>query len=149
MRIIAALAILFTTTAQAADTPESVGKYRHLVMESLAYHMRASSMIAKGEISHTDDIVYHAVALHEAAKTLSKLWPEGTGPDVLKESESKPEIWTKRAKFDKAIKDSVDATAKLVEVAKTGDLAAFGAQMGEVGPTCGDCHDAFRVDEED
>ena len=36
-------------------------------------------------------------------------------------------------------------TAKLEMVAKTGDEAAFKAQVGATGKACGNCHDDFHA----
>ena len=37
--------------------------------------------------------------------------------------------------------------AKLVEVAKAGDVKAIGAQLQVVGTACGACHETFRQPE--
>jgi cytochrome c556 len=74
-------------------------------------------------------------------------FPEGTGPDKVK-SDSKAEVWSKRADFEKAVTDYTAATEKLVEAARTGDLAQIQPAFGAVGKTCGGCHDGFRVPEE-
>lgn len=145
---VVALSLITTTVALSGDTaPDKMVAYRHTVMEGLGKHMKASSMIVKGEVGRPTDLVAHAIALHEASTFLTQLFPAGTGPDKLP-SDSKPEIWTKWADFEKAAKAFEEESGKLVEVARAGDAAATAAQFGKVGKTCGTCHDSFKVDDE-
>jgi cytochrome c556 len=146
----------FATTAWSGDekpapaSPQTaIVKYRHNVMEGMAKHMGAAGAIVKGEVTGRNaDLVGHAEALHALGRDLPGLFPDGTGPDnkALK-TDAKPEVWTKKADFETASKKYLDETAKLVEVAKGGDLEAFKAQFGAVGKSCGGCHDNFRVDD--
>ncbi len=142
------LALVASSTALSADPgPDLVVKYRHKVMEAAGDHMGALGMIVKGESNRTSDVTMHATALAEIARIVPDLFPAGTGPDVVK-SDSKAEIWTKKAEWDAAVKVFQDESAKLVETAKGGDMTAIKAQFGKVGGSCGDCHDLFRVDED-
>lgn len=136
-------------STQAAMTvePGVVVEYRETLMEGMAKHMKMSGMVVKGAIDRKADLVGHARALHAASQSIPDLFPEGTGPDAIK-SESKPEIWTDRDGFLAANTTYAEATAKLVEVAESGDFDAFKAQFGQVGKSCGGCHDGYRVDDE-
>ena len=40
-------------------------------------------------------------------------------------------------------------TAKLAEVAKSGDPAAIGPQLKATGKSCGGCHESFRKPKEE
>ena len=132
----------------APDAAVDVVKYRQTIMGDLGKHMRASGMIAKGLISRPGNLVGHAEAIHNGAVGLVDLFPAGTGPaDLPKDAKTgaKAEIWTDHDKFAAAAKAFEDESAKLVEVAKTGDLAAFQAQSTKVGDACGGCHDPFKA----
>ena len=146
------LGLVLTSTAQSADnTPESVVAFRHVVMESLGKHMGASKMIVKGEYNPSkEDMVAHASALHSASKTLVNLFPEGTGPKDLKkvEMEAKQDIWKDWDGFVAAAKTFEDESGKLLEAAEKGDVGAFKGQFGNVGKSCGGCHESFKEDDE-
>ena len=81
---------------------------------------------------------------------MSKAAPEsfakGTGPDVVKNTEAKAEIWTKPTEFDSKMKDFQQEATKLAEVAKGGDQGAIKAQFGKTAETCKACHKEFRKD---
>jgi cytochrome c556 len=126
--------------------PESVVKYRQAVMKGMGSNLKEIGLIVKGEVPRPQDLVPHATAMHDAAGMLPDLWTPDTAPDKQK-TDAKPEIWTDAAKFTAAVTAYSDATAKLVELAKAGDQAGVAAQYDAIGKTCGDCHDAFRVDD--
>jgi cytochrome c556 len=132
--------------APAAPAPEKVVVYREKMMKAAADHMATTGMIVKGEIDRPQDLAAHATALAELGKTFGSLFPAGTGPDKVK-SESRPEVWSQPEKFAEAAKVFETESAKLAEVAKTNDLAAFKAQFGKVGEACGGCHDSFREED--
>ena len=138
------IALLTPPTIFADDAPEKTIRYRHKVMEALGDHMGATSMILKGEVSREQDLSTHAGAMHDLAKTLPDLWPEGT----LANSDSKKEIWEKREDFLAACKTFETATATLAAAADKSDRDATMAAFKKVGGSCGGCHDAFRVDDD-
>ncbi len=144
--------------AKPASTPTSVGtpaagdpakavSYRHKVMKAMSDHMAAQNLLAKGEVNRPQDMAMHATALHDLSTTIVSLYPVGTGPDVVK-TEAKKEVWTQADKFTAAAQALETESAALLEVAKKGDVPAYKAQLGKVGETCGNCHDAFAVEEE-
>lgn len=150
MRRLAALALLLVgpVALSAPPSPALIVKYRVATMKASGQHLTAVGMIAKGESDRTQDLVMHATALHELARTLGSLFPTGSGPAPGLTTEAKPEIWTQADKFATAVKAFETETAKLVEVAKGGDLAATKTQWGAVGGACGDCHDVFKVEDD-
>jgi cytochrome c556 len=119
--------------------------YRHTLFEAAAKHMKMSGMIAKGEIDRPGDMLVHATALQGLSQDLVSLFPAGTGPDQAK-TDAKAEIWSKPAQFATAATAFKDATAGLVDAAKTNDKAKFGAALGKVGESCGGCHETFRAE---
>ncbi len=132
----------------AEENPEHVVRYRQMVLGSMGRHMGAISMVAKGEIPRTGDVVFHAIAMHESAKVLKDLFPASTHPSKVKrESEALPTIWDKPDDFTAALERYEGATVKLIEAAKTADLAKIQEAFEAVGGSCGNCHDTFRVDD--
>jgi len=138
---------LCASTAYSADPdPQNLVKYRGQVMGAMGKHMKMSSMIIKGEVDRTKDAAYHAESLDKTAKILMALFPEGTGPDAVK-TDAKAEVWSDSEGFKAAVKAYSDATAQYVEVASSGDMAAIKSAFGQVGKSCGGCHDSYKVDD--
>ena len=76
-------------------------------------------------------------------KQFPTLFPKGseTGHDT----KALPVIWTDMAGFQKAANDSADASMKMAELAKAGDLDGVAAQIKVLGDTCGACHRTYRA----
>lgn len=132
------------SAAIAADAPDKVIAYRKAVMGSLGAHITAISSVVKGETSYVGHVSAHASAMAAAAGMIPDIFPEGTGEG---DTRAKPEIWQDWAKFEKAAQNLQAQATKLAEVASGGDVAAIGAQLGEVGKACGGCHEPFRKKE--
>lgn len=130
------------SAAIAADPPDKVVAYRKAVMDSLGAHITAISSVVKGDTSYVGHIAAHASAMAAVAGMIPDIFPEGSG---VGDTRAKPEIWKNRSKFDEAAKNLKVQATKLAEVAPGGDVAAIGAQLGQVGKACGGCHDTFRA----
>jgi cytochrome c556 len=97
----------------------------------------------------------NAAAIKSAAQVVNgtsveqfKWFPEGSGPKPGVKTRAKAEIWSKPQDFEAAQKLFASAAAKLNTSAASGDVAAVRAQFGDVGKTCKNCHDTFRVPDE-
>lgn len=149
-RAAAVAGLLLSTSAFADDQDaKAISEYRHITFEALAKHMKASSMIVKGEVKgHVSDLYGHAHALHEVSTYLTTMFPEGSGPgNANPDTEALPAIWTDWAGFEAAAKTFEEETAKLQALAKAKDLDGFKAQFKAVGKSCGNCHDSYRKDD--
>jgi cytochrome c556 len=137
---------LGVAAAFAADEPGNVIKYRQAYMRANGAHIAMIGAVAKGEISWTDELVDHAHALHEQSQHLLRLFPEGSGKGATDvESVALPAIWEKWGEFEQAAQRFEQESAKLLEVAEAGDMAALGQQLGALGKDgCGGCHETFR-----
>jgi cytochrome c556 len=132
------------TVTLAADEPANLIKYRQATMGAIGGHMGALSGMAKGEVSFMDEAVGHAHAISEMSKNLARLFPEGSNKDAGKTA-ALPAIWEQPAQFQQAIEALQAESAKLVEVAQSGDQAAFATQLGALGKNgCTNCHNTFR-----
>jgi cytochrome c556 len=124
--------------------PDRAIKYRQGAMNTMSWHFGILGAMAKGERPYNKD---EAIKRASYVAELSKLPWEGfiPGSDQGAPTKAKPEVWKEPAKF-KELQDKLMAeTAKLEMVAKTGDEAAFKAQVGATGKACGNCHDDFRA----
>ena len=131
--------------SQAADDPALIIQYRQGIMKAIGGHMGAIAMEVKGDVSFNDEIAGHAAAINFMAQNLARLFPAGSGSEAGKTGALNT-IWEKPDEFAAAIKALQDESAKLVEVAETGDAAAIAQQTGALGNNgCGGCHKTFRA----
>jgi cytochrome c556 len=83
-------------------------------------------------------VAFLAVLSSEAFSEVSNVGDPGT--------RAKPEIWSRRAEFDKSVAEFVKRTQTLSQVVATQGTgsAAFKAAAGAVGESCKACHDDYR-----
>lgn len=122
--------------AQAADPAHQ----RHEAMETVQESFKPLGAIAKKEAPFDAAVVKkNATTILEKLKEAHGLFPEGTGGGTTR---AKAEIWTDRAGFDQAMKDSQAAATAMAAVT---DEAAFLAAMKALGGSCKGCHDKYRL----
>jgi len=141
------LLLAFLLPAFAAETAEDSVKYRQTVMDSLGGHMGATSMIVKGRVDRPEDLSAHVRAIVDLSKVVVHTFPESAKDQ---KSESLPVVWSEWKAFEEAAQKLTTTSEKLLEVVEKDakDMAAIGSQLGEVGKSCGGCHDKFRVDDD-
>ncbi len=83
----------------------------------------------------------------DAAKIM-EFFPVGTSIESGADTEALPIIWEQPEEFASAHDRLVAAADGLVAAAQTGDPAAMGPAIGELGNSCKNCHDTFRLDDE-
>jgi cytochrome c556 len=136
--------LLLAAHIGAAATPDDAVKYRQAVMNTMAGHVTAISLITAGKVEHQDYLLSHAEALAAAGDQLGKLFPEGSG---TAKSDALPLIWQENEKFQKAAEAARTATAALRDAVKSGDKAATAKSMKPVFESCKGCHDRYRKEE--
>jgi len=142
---IAAVAVLMgvTMTSVSMAGPGDI-KYRQAVMKAVGGHMGSMKLILKGQGGNKNDLAGHAHAMAELAKVALHVFPKGSskmeGPTGALDA-----IWDKPDEFKEVQAAFVAESAKLAEVAKTGDIKAAAKQLGAMGKkACGGCHKPFR-----
>ena len=142
------LGLSVLTAANAADAkPEDTVKYRQSVYTIIGWNFKPIGAMMKGEAPFdAAAVARHAQYIEMLSKALPEGFTKGTGPDAVKNTEAKPEIWTKASDFDTKMKDFQQEAAKLAETAKSGDEKAIKAQFGKTAETCKACHKEFRKD---
>lgn len=138
--LMASLALLLAGQALAADPvsqrKDAFKQYKPVVGEM--------GKMVKGETPYNkDEFAKQAAKLEQLSQQPWQYFPAGSGAG---KTDAKPEIWSKPADWQKAIDNHKAATAKLKQVALTGDLAAIKAQFGATQQTCKACHKDFRKD---
>lgn len=140
---LAAVALLAVAPAALADPkPEDAVHYRQGIMMAMAWNLGPMGAMVKG------DIAFDAGQFAFNAGRLAVLAPmalEGFPPSSAgAKSEAKPELWENLDDFKQRMQDLEKATAKLAEVAKSGDEGAMKAEFGAAAKVCKGCHDEYQ-----
>jgi cytochrome c556 len=148
-----AAGVLLAATGQAgAQSPQPVSsdpavvlKERQKTMKSMGEAMKKISAYVKNEGGTIDGVREGAATIQQAShKIVPGLFPADTGMAFDKDSAAKPEIWQQWGQFQQAAQKLESTSAELVTVARDDDRAAVARQFGQVGQSCGGCHDNFR-----
>jgi cytochrome c556 len=120
-------------------------KDRQAFMKAQGADVKAIGDYAKGE-GDKDKALAAANDLAARAGKIADQFPVGTSSADFPDSKAKPELWKDWDKV-KMIPDALHAEElKLIDVIKTGDQKAVGAQLGAMGKAgCGACHGDYRV----
>jgi len=150
----AALALAMSVSFGAAEAraqadskaDEGAIKYRQALMGAIGGDMAALSDLLKYGLSYPNHAVAHADALASHAKLIGAAFERKVvdGP-----TDSEPAIWEKADEWKDKVKAFENETAKLAEVARSGDAAALALQLKATGKACGSCHDTFRKPKEE
>jgi cytochrome c556 len=123
--------------------PEDAVKYRKAAFTVMASHFGRINAMAQGKVPFDATA---ATANAEIVAMMANLpfaaFPEGT--HGTEKGTPKANVWTERAKFDEGAKAMQAETVKLVAAAKSNNLDALKAAVGNTGKTCKACHDNFR-----
>lgn len=127
--------------AQFARTEDAV-KYRQSVMFLVGQHFSRMGAMVKGEQP------YNKETFEKNAVLVDSLYRMGLDafmvPGSDKGSGMKADVLTQKDKFTQMHNTTSAELAKLVVVAKGGDLNAIKPQFGAAGASCKACHDAYR-----
>ena len=124
--------------------PEHAIKYRKSVMFLIAQHFGRMGAMVKEKIPYNQEVFARNAMLVE---TLSRLpWEAVMVPGTDSgDTTLNDEAFMKPAKFKEVSQHFETQTAKLVNVAQSGDFSGIKAQFGEVGKSCKACHSQFRT----
>jgi len=144
LMVAAGLAALLASTPAAAQfaKPEDAIKYRKAGMTLMATHFGRVAAMANGRIPFDAKA---AADNAELATMLSKLPFAGfvDGSDKG-ETKAEPKIWSEMDKFKAAATKMQEEMVKLNVAAKSGNLDAIKAAVGDTGKSCKACHDNYR-----
>jgi cytochrome c556 len=151
LALIAAMAGAPAGAARAADptpAPVSAGG-KAVVARQAHFDDQAAGFKAIGDElkkENPDKAVIQAGAdkIKGTAQDLPSWFPRGSGPEGGVKTAAKAEVWTDAAGFADAAQRLQDETAKLQQIAMSGDLDAIKAQVRAVGAACAGCHAKYR-----
>jgi cytochrome c556 len=143
--VIAFACIAATAQAQQPTKAEQTLKYRKAVYQVIAWNFGPMAAMAQGKIP------YDAKEFEMRAQRVAEMTPmlsESYAPETqsVPGTKAKPELWSNRADFDSKLKDLVDRSASLAEVAKAGDAEKSKAAFLDTAQACKACHDKYRAD---
>ena len=139
----ATVAVLLATPARSQwAKPDDAIKYRKAVMTVMANHFGRVAAMANGKIPFDAKL---AADNAELATTMSKLPFVAFLPGTDKgETKAEPKIWSEPDKFKSSAENMQNEMAKLNTAAKSGNLDAIKAAVGDTGKSCKSCHDSYR-----
>jgi len=131
------LVALSLQAAHAAD-PDDMIKYRKNVMSANGGLMGASNAILQGKVGNKGQLESNAKALAGLNQDLASLFPKGTN---MGDTDALPEVWSKRAEFERHAKDTQAKAAAFAKAAAGKDAAA---KFKDLSDSCKSCHKDFR-----
>ncbi len=146
--VLVAASIALTGIAFADGPPskaERILAYRKSLYQVIVWNVGPMGAMAQ------DKVQFSAPEFALRAERVAELTPmlaEAYSPESkdVANSKLKPAMWDNRADFDAKLKDLVDRSATLAEVAKTGDPAKTKAAFFSMADACKACHDKYKAD---
>jgi cytochrome c556 len=127
------------SVAQMKDDPI---KQRVALMKDISKENKAVTAYGKTGKGKPEAVRAAAKKISANATKLAMLFPKGTSSAEMKDkTRAKPEIWTKRAEFEKNL---ANLKASADKVAMASDEKALKTAAADVSKACGSCHKAFR-----
>jgi cytochrome c556 len=125
------------------DKPEDAIQYRQSVMFLIGQHFGRMAAVVKGQSPYDKAAFEQNAAIVDTLATLP--WEAFMVPGTDKgKTGLKSSAFKEKDKFMQDAKKMEAETAKLAEMAQTGDLDAIKTQFGETGKSCKGCHEDFR-----
>ena len=144
--VFSTLTVLFLLLAapslSAQDQVGAIIAYRKSGMKAIGGHTGALVSIVKGGLKeYQDNLLHHTRSIHEASRTVTAMFPQGTDSGKTR---AKLEIWNEWNKFEKLAAGMERESAKLVELAESGKFSEFAKSVSALGRSCKGCHKRFR-----
>jgi cytochrome c556 len=136
---VAGLITVVASSAHAAD-PDDMVKYRKNVMNANGGLMGASNGLILNKVEFKGQLVAYAKALEAINKDLPALFPKGGN---TADSDAQPDVWNKRAEFERRAKDTQIKSAAFAK-ATAGNDPKLAEKFKELSDSCKSCHKDFR-----
>ncbi|MDB5697881.1 MAG: cytochrome [Alphaproteobacteria bacterium] len=136
-----------TNAAAPAADPAEVIKTREAHYKEIGKAMKGIGDELKKGTPDVKVIQAHAATIDRLAPQVPSWFPAGSGPEAGVKTEARAEIWSKPDEFREAAAKFAAAARQFNATAQTGDVAAIGAGMKQLGGSCKGCHEKFRTEE--
>jgi cytochrome c556 len=144
--VLVVLSLALAITGASAQDDAAFLQHRQQVMESLGGHLGAIGAIMKNKLPYQGTIAAHAQAIQMTSTVIQDAFEKEI---TAGRTDAKPDIWQDWEKFVMAAKTMGEESGQLAKVARSGDMAAIGAQVKALGQACGECHKPFRKPKEE
>jgi cytochrome c556 len=132
----------YSLAAHSQVKPEVLVKQRQAAMTLQGKYFGPLGGMLKGSVPYNADVVARNAGYLDA---LSRMPWDGFAESTKGEkSAALPVVFTDGAKFKQAQDQFQTAVTALVAASKSGNEGAVKSAIGDVGKTCGGCHDDFR-----
>lgn len=135
------------TAAPTGDAPAEIAE-RQDNFEAISDSFKIIRAELEGGAPDFAAIEAAATDINTRAGAIEGHFPEGSGRDAGWDTEALASIWEKPAEFSAAQQRLIEQSGAMVTIAASGDAAAVAAQVGELGGSCKNCHDQFRLDDD-
>ncbi len=122
--------------------PDDAVEYRQGIMMALGWNVGPMGAMVKGDVPFdAGQFAFHAGRVAVLAPMALEGFPKSS---AAAESHALPALWENYADFEDRMKKLEASSAKLAEVAKSGDEGAMKSQFGETVKVCKGCHDEYQ-----
>ena len=111
-------------------------------MKAIGGHMGAIAAIVQGKAGKPEHLALHAAGMEQASQTTADLFSADSAEG---KTDAKAEIWSQPEDFQAAVEQFTSAAAAFRQAADGGDMGQVGPALKELGGSCKNCHDNFRV----
>jgi len=148
--IIASVLLAVGGTASAdlnQDQAERAVETRQSVLHLMGWNIGPLGGMARGRMEFdVERVETNAARLVALSEMLSDAFAADTRANNVT-TEALDVIWEQPDEFAAKIEATIEASKDLLNVAATGDEGDIKAAIGQLGSTCGSCHDDFRLDD--
>ena len=132
----------YAITAFSQAKPDVLVKQRQSAMTLVGKYFGPMAGMASGKVPFSAQVVTRNAGYLEVLSHMP--WDGFDASTQGEKTRALPAVWSEAGKFKDAQTQFEGAAAKLVAASKGGDEGAIKAAIGDVGKTCGGCHDNFR-----
>ena len=120
---------------------------RQSVLHLMGWNMAPLGAMARGRIDFdAARVKTNAARLQALTEMMTDAFTADTRGNEVS-TEALDLIWEQPDEFAAKIDAVIEASNRLVDAAATGDQGAMSKAIGNLGSSCGSCHDDFRVDD--
>jgi cytochrome c556 len=92
-------------------------------------------------VDYKSDLLEHARSLQALTRNIPALFPKDSD---FGETKARDEVWSKRADFEKAAKDTKTKVEVFAKAVQSSNPQTIAASFKDVGESCKACHKDFR-----
>ncbi|MCY4358749.1 MAG: cytochrome c [Gammaproteobacteria bacterium] len=143
----------FVANAQEEMTPEELAasavSFRKALFRTIYFNLRPIGAMAQGAPFDAEVAQRNANRIAVIASMIPEVFAENTSEFSMIETTALPTIWENMEDFESKAQALIDNANAFSEAASTGDFNQAMGAFRAFGGSCGNCHDTYRVDEDE